>query len=171
MELYESIRKRYSCRSYVDKPIEKDKLDRVMEAARLAPSARNCQDWRFVLVTDKKVKAALLEKGTSQQFLANSTIIAACSVNNGTMSCGQPTASIDVAIALEHIALAATAEGLATCWIGSFKPDGVRAALGIPENIVVVELMGLGYPADKQPAPKRMRLEEIVCHDRWTFKQ
>jgi len=171
MEFYEAIRKRYSCRSYIDRPIEKDKLERILEAARLAPSARNCQDWRFVIVTDKKVKAALLEKATSQQFLANSTIIAACSVNTGTMSCGQPTASIDVAIALEHIALAATAEGLATCWIGSFKPEGVRQVLGIPENVVVVELMGIGYPADKQPTPKRMSLEEITCYDKWTFKQ
>ncbi|HSV27141.1 MAG TPA: nitroreductase family protein [Sedimentisphaerales bacterium] len=169
MELYEAIKKRYSCRSYQDKPVEKEKLDRILEAARLAPSARNCQDWRFVIVTDKKLKASLLEKATSQQFLANSTIIAACSVNSGTMSCGQPVAAIDVAIALEHIALAATAEGLATCWIGSFKPDGAREVLGIPKSIVVVELMGLGYPADRQPTPKRMKLDEIVCHNRWTF--
>jgi len=170
MELYEAIKRRYSCRSYADKPIENDKLERILEAARLAPSARNCQDWRFIVITDKKAKAALLEKATSQQFLANATIIAGCSVNNGTMSCGQPVAAIDVAIALEHIALAATAEGLATCWIGSFKPAGAREALGIPENIVVVELMGIGYPTDKQPTPKRMRLDEIVCYNKWSFK-
>jgi nitroreductase len=170
MELYESIRKRYSCRSYIDKPIEKDKLERILDAARLAPSARNGQDWRFVIVTDRRVKAKLLEAGTSQQFLINSAIVVACSVNAGTMSCGIPTAPVDVSIALEHIALAATTEGLATCWIGSFKPDPVKEVLGIPANIVIVELMALGYPADTQPTPKRMGLDEIVCHDRWSFK-
>jgi nitroreductase len=170
MELYEAVRKRYSCRSYIDKPIEQDRLQRVLDAARLAPSARNNQDWRFIIVTDSKVKARLLEAGTSQQFLANSAIVVACSVNAGTMSCGIPTAPVDVSIALEHIALAATAEGLATCWIGSFKPDPVREVLGIPADIVIVELMALGYPADKQPTPKRMSLEEIVCYDKWSFK-
>jgi nitroreductase len=170
MELYDAIKKRYSCRSYIDKPIDKDVLARILDAARLAPSARNGQDWRFIIVTDKKVKAKLLEIGTSQQFLANSTIVAACSVNPGTMSCGIPTAPVDVSIALEHIALAATSEGLATCWIGSFKPDGVREALAIPPGIVIVELMALGYPADRQPTPKRMVLDEIVCYDRWNFR-
>lgn len=170
MELYDSIRKRYSCRSYIDKPIEPDKLQRILDAARLAPSARNGQDWRFVIVTDKKVKAKLLEGGTSQQFLANSTIIVACSVNPGIMSCGIPTAPVDVSIALEHIALAATAEGLATCWIGSFKPEPVKEVLGIPASIVIVELMALGYPADTQPTPKRITLGEIVCNNTWTFK-
>jgi nitroreductase len=170
MELYESIKKRYSCRSYIDKPIEKDKLDRILDAARLAPSARNGQDWRFVIVTDKKVKAKLLEAGTSQQFLANSAIVVACSVNAGTMSCGIPTAPVDVSIALEHIALAATSEGLATCWIGSFKPEPVKEVLGIPANIVIVELMALGYPADTQPTPKRVTVDDIVCYNNWTFK-
>jgi nitroreductase len=170
MDLYEAIRKRYSCRLYIDKPVEKDKLDRILNAARLAPSARNGQDWRFVVVTDKKVKAKLLDVGTSQQFLANGAIIAGCSVNAGTMSCGIPTGPVDVSIALEHIALAAIAEGLATCWIGSFKPEGVRDVLGIPEGVVIVELMGLGYPADTQPTPKRMKVDEIVCYDKLTFK-
>jgi nitroreductase len=170
MEVFEAIRKRFSCRAYLDKPIEKEKLDRILEAARLAPSARNGQDWRFVIVTDKKVKAKLLEAGTSQKFLADSAIVVACSVNSGTMSCGQPVAPIDVSIALEHIALQATAEGLATCWIGSFKPEPVREVLGIPESIVVVELMAMGYPAVEQPTPKRMTIDDIVCYNKWTFK-
>jgi nitroreductase len=171
MEIYKAVKKRYSCRSYLDKPIEKDKLQRIMDAARFAPSARNGQDWRFVIVTDKAVKARLLDGGTSQKFLANSAIVVGCSVNGGTMSCGQPVAAIDVAIAMEHIALAATCEDLATCWIGSFSPEPVRQVLGIPANVVVVELMALGYPADTQPEPKRMRLDEIVCYDKWTFAQ
>jgi nitroreductase len=169
MELYEAIRKRYSCRMYQDRPIEKDKLDRILDAARLAPSAKNLQDWRFVVVTDKTTRARMAEAANNQKWLAGATVIAACSTCRDSMRCGQPIAAIDVSIALEHIALAATAEGLATCWIGSFFPEKVREVLSIPNDVVIVELMAIGYPADKQPAPRRVKLDEIVSYEKWGF--
>jgi nitroreductase len=74
---------------------------------------------------------------------------------------------VDVAIALEHVALAATAEGLGTCWIGSFHQDQIRALLGIPANAKVIEVMTLGYPADS-PRPKtRKPMKTLVCYDQW----
>jgi nitroreductase len=85
------------------------------------------------------------------------------------MRCGQAIGPIDVAIALEHICLQAAELGLATCWIGSFDPEKVRGVLDIPDDIVIVELMAVGYPADKRPEPKREPVERIVCFEKWKF--
>jgi nitroreductase len=170
MSVIEAIRSRYSCRAYEDRPVEQDKLDAVFEAARLAPSAKNLQDWRFVVVTEKETRRALAAAANNQKFIEQAgTVIAACSVSDYVMTCGQPIAAIDVAIALEHIALQAAELGLTTCWIGSFYPEKVRAVLGIPDNVAVVELMTLGYPADKWREPKRLRAEDIVCCEKWRF--
>jgi nitroreductase len=170
MTVIEAIRKRYSCRAYQDRPVEQEKLDRVFEAARLAPSAKNLQDWRFVVVTDKQARRRLAEAANNQMFLEDAgAIIVACSDSTHVMRCGQPIAPIDVAIALEHIALQATELGLATCWIGSFYPEKVRAVLDIPADIAVIELMALGYPADQPKEPKREPLERILCREKWQF--
>ena len=83
------------------------------------------------------------------------------------MSCGVPGDPVDVAIALEHVALAATADGLGTCWIGSFHQDQIRVLLGIPANAKVIEVMTLGYPAD-HPQPKtRKPMKALVSYDQW----
>jgi len=170
MAVLEAIRKRYSCRNYQDKAIQSQKLDEILEAARLAPSAKNMQDWRFVVVTDKQTKTKLAEAANNQKFLENAAaIIVACSNSDHVMRCGQAIGPIDVAIALEHICLQASELGLATCWIGSFYPNKVRAVLGIPEDIVIVELMGLGYPADEMKEPKRQPMKNIVCFEKWEF--
>lgn len=169
MTVFEAIRRRYSCRLYEDQPVETDKLGRVLEAARLAPSAQNMQDWRFVVVTDKATRVKLAEAANNQMFIAGAwAVIVACSNSDQVMRCGQATGPIDVAIALEHIALQAVEEGLATCWVGSFYPDKVRAILGIPQGIAIIELMSLGYPATGGPKePKRLGLAKIVCYEKW----
>ena len=170
MDVFQAISKRYSCRSYKAKPIEREKLTKVLEAARLAPSAKNLQDWRFVVVTDAETKTRLIEAANNQSFIAQAgAILVACSNSDYVMTCGQPIAPIDIAIALEHIALQAVEEGLATCWIGSFFPEKVRAILNIPEDIAVIELMSIGYPADEQPPIKRKSLEKIITHNNWNF--
>jgi len=170
MDIFEAIKKRYSCRAYLDRSIEPDKLARVLEAARLAPSASNCQDWRFVVVTDAETRAKLAEAANNQKHVGTAAaVLVACSTRDHVMRCGQPVGPIDVAIALEHIALQAVAEGLATCWIGSFYPDKVRPILGMPNDIAIIELMTIGYPADRQPPPKREPIENIVCYEKWRF--
>ena len=109
MTVMEAIRKRYSCRAYQDRPIEREKLEQLFEAARLAPSAKNTQDWRFVLVTDKETKRRIADTTNKPQAFARAgAIIVACSNSDYVMRCGQAIGPIDVAIALEHIALQAT---------------------------------------------------------------
>ncbi len=169
MEVFEAIQQRYSVRRYHPQPVEPEKLGRVLEAARLAPSAGNRQEWRFVVVTDEQARQQLMEAAGGQAFVGQApVVIAACAeTDEGTMMCGQASYPIDVAIALEHIALQAVAEGLGTCWVGAFDEAAVKEVLDIPQAIRVVELMPLGYPAD-QPKPKqRLALDEIVFHEKW----
>lgn len=170
MDVYDSIHIRKSVRSYLDKPVEKEKLDRVLNAVRLAPSAGNRQEWRFVVVADPEKRRRLAEEAAGQRFIAEAPIvIAACAETDGKiMRCGQACYPIDMAIAIDHLTLAAVAEGLGTCWIGSFDPDTVRQILGIPKEIVVVELLPLGYPKDPEPVAKsRLPLETIVRYEKW----
>jgi nitroreductase len=170
MAVLEAIRKRYSCRTYQDKAIEQEKLNTILEAARLAPSAKNLQDWRFVVVTDKKRKQQVANcTNQAEAFGKAGAMIAACSVCRETMRCGQQIAPIDVSIALEHIALAATELGLATCWIGSFDTEKVRQILEIPKDIAIIELMALGYPVDGRRQTTREPMKNIVCRDKWQF--
>ena len=110
-----------------------------------------------------KAKAA-----SSQMFIADAAvIIVACSNSDQVMRCGQAVGPIDVAIALEHIALQATEEGLATCWIGSFYPEQVRKILRIPQDIQIIELMSLGWPADSPRKPSRVATQKIVSYEKW----
>ena len=170
MDVYEAIRTRKSVRSYLDREIKDDVLSRILGAGRLAPSARNDQEWRLVVVRDRDTKLQLSEAANNQEFVAQAgAVIACCGVSDGRlMRCGQDPVPIDVAIIIDHITLAAVAEGLGTCWVGSFYPDKVRVILGIPEDIVVVELLAMGYPRDPSPVEKnRLPLEEIVRYESW----
>jgi nitroreductase len=170
MTVQEAIQLRFSVRAYQDQPVEEDKLLRVMEAARLAPSAGNRQEWRFVLVQDPETRQALAEAANGQAFVGQApVVVVACAEGDPhVMTCGQLCYPIDVAIALEHLALQATAEGLGTCWIGAFQEDEVRKLLGIPAHVRVVELMPLGYPAAQAPTKRRLTMEEIVKREKWS---
>ena len=171
MDIMDTIKNRYSCRDYQTKAVELEKLNTLMEAGRLAPSARNTQDWRFVIVTDPEKRRLLQTAAAGQEFVGQApVVIAACSCTNKRMNlCGQPYASINVSIALEHIALAATSLGLATCWVGSFKPHSVRRILNIPADIEIVELMTVGYPADRPKSPARLLVDQITCYETWNL--
>ena len=173
MTVWEAIQRRFSVRQYQERPVEPERLDRVLEAARLAPSASNRQEWRFVVVTDVDMRRRLMEAAKGQRFVAEAAVlIAACAVGTDhVMPCGQPSYPIDVAIALEHIALQATEEGLGTCWIGAFDEDKVKELLDIPDSVRVVELMTLGYPATVAGPKSRLGQDEIVMHEQWTAEE
>jgi nitroreductase len=141
-----------------------------MEAARLAPSASNRQEWRFVIVRDADVRRKLSHAARKQKFIAEAPVVLACcaDTNNHVMTCGQLCYPIDVAIAIDHITLCAAAEGLGTCWVGAFYENKVKKILNIPKHIRVVELLAVGYPKDSSPVEKsRLPLEDIVRYERW----
>jgi len=169
MALLKQIQQRYSVRAYQKRPVEKEKLETILQAARLAPSAKNRQEWRFIVVQDEDTRKKLCETATIQAFIGEAPVIIACcsAISDYVMRCGQLAYPIDVAIAMEHIALQAVEEGLGACWVGSFYEDKVKAILGIPAPVRVVQLLTLGYAADTLRAKSRLPLEQIVCHERW----
>ena len=145
MDVFEAIQKRKSNRSFEPTTVSKETLEKLLEAARLSPSAGNIQPWHFIAVTDAKKRKAL-SKGLFAQFLADTPAV--------IVLCGDEAASpdwyvVDVALAGENMVLAATAEGLGTCWVGSFDEKDVKALLGIPENLRVVALLAIGYAKEK----------------------
>jgi nitroreductase len=170
MDVMEAIKKRYSVRSYQDRAVETEKLDSILEAARLAPSASNRQEWRFIVVRDKNVRQRLMQAAKDQAFVGQApvVVVACAKTDSHVMTCGQQCYPVDVAIAIEHMALKATEEGLGTCWIGAFYEDKVKEILGVPKDIRVVALLALGYPVKLRPNPKdRLRLKEIVMYEGW----
>jgi nitroreductase len=168
MDVMEAIKTRKSVRRFLDKPLEEEKIRRVLEAGRLAPSNR--QEWRYIIVRDGELRKRIAEAANRQKFVGEApVIIVACAVtDNHLMDCGQLCYPIDVAISLDHISLEATELGLGTCWIGAFSEDQIKQILGIPRDVRVVGLMPLGYPVVPSPVKKnRLPLERIVRYDHW----
>lgn len=171
MDIYEIIKARKSVRSFQKKDVPEEVIARLLEAARLAPSASNRQEWRFVVVRDAAARKALADASCKQRFVAEAPILLVCcaETDDHVMACGQLCYPIDVAIAIDHITLCAVAEGLGTCWIGAFYEDPVKKILRIPPHIRVVELLPIGYPKDPSPVTKRrLPLKDIVKYERWT---
>lgn len=163
MDVNTAIRTRRSIRKYKDVPVPGDKLAQVLEAGRLAPSAGNRQPWRFVVVTDPETRRRLVPVARNQEFVGQAgAVIVACAPDPSLK-----WHMVDVAIALDHMTLAAHELGLGTCWIGAFEPDQVRQLLGIPEDVKVVALLPLGVP-DMEGAPRpRKSTEEVFVFERW----
>lgn len=170
VELMEIIAERRSVRAYKRQEVSEEKLDRILEAARLAPSASNRQPWKFVVVRDSETRRELAKAARGQSFVGEAPIVIAgvALQPESIMSCGVPPYAVDLAIALEHIALAAQAEGLGTCWIGAFSQEEARKILGVPDSYKIVALMPLGYPADAPRQTTRKPLEDIVCYERFS---
>lgn len=166
MDIYDTIKKRRSVRGYKNTGLDKTALKRILEAMRLAPSAHNSQEYKFILVEDFQ-KRIELARAAGQSFVSQAPIvIAAVSTSpDHIMQCGVPAHPVDVAIALDHLTLAAAAEGLGTCWIGAFSQEKVREILGIPEKFKVVALMPLGIPNDKPEKKARKSLGDLIRYD------
>lgn len=166
MDVQQAIKKRRSVRAYQDRPVEEEKLRKVLDAARMAPSAHNAQAWKFVVVKDEERREELAGAALNQQFVAQAPVVIAgvALEPERLMSSGVPAYAVDLAIALDHITLAAVEQGLGTCWIGAFNQKEVRKLLDVPEDCKIVALMTLGYPADKTSFKSRKELDEVVSY-------
>ena len=170
MDVFDAITERRSIRAYKPDPVPEDKLNRILEAARLAPSAKNRQPWKFIVVKDPIIRQALVPACKGQRFVGEApvVIVGVAETTDYVLTCGIPAHIIDIAIAMTQITLQAMEEGLGTCWIGAFYQDEVKKILGIPPDKQVVELMTLGYPAES-PAPRsRKSFEEVFVFDRYS---
>jgi nitroreductase len=164
MDVFEVIRVRRSVREYRSEPIPDEKLEMILEAARLAPSADNRQPWRFVLVHDADRKKAVARAADNQTFLGDAAVI--------VVAMGDPDVSArwyekDTMIALEHMVLAATALGYGTCWIGAFDEDAIKRLLNIPAKMKIVALLPIGVPDEKPAARPREKSSEIFFREEW----
>jgi nitroreductase len=165
MELKEAIEKRESVRSFLDQEIEEDKLDSVLEAARVAPSDANRQPWKFVVVKDRSSREELEKAAYGQPYVSQApvVIVAVATDTKTIMPCRVPAYPVDLAIAIDHMTLAAVDEGLGTCWICAFSQEKVREIIGIPDSYTAVALLPLGYPKTLRNLKHRKSIEEIVC--------
>ena len=169
MDFSELIKARYSVRAYRSDPVEEDKLRKVLEAARLAPTAANRQPFQFIVIQTAGREPELRRIYRREWFVQAPLIICACGVaaEGWVRMDGKPYTDVDVSIAMDHLILAATDLGLGTCWIAAFDPAVAREVLGLPEGVEPVAFTPLGYPADQPGTKVRKPLVDLIRHEQW----
>ena len=175
MDVHEVIRTRRSVRSYRSDSIPEEVLHRVLEAARIAPSAGNGQPTRLILVTKPEARKKLAELCAKQSFIAEAPMVIVACGKNLHLSSGKEGPNwwvlVDGAITLDHLTLAARAEGLGTCWIGVIGSKEVKEFVGLSEDMDVVSVTPLGYPAAPnafRDPPVHVPMEEFTRREKWT---
>ena len=170
MEFRKLITERYSVRAYKPDPVSQDVLHQVLEAARLAPTAANCQPFQIIVIHTAGREAELRRIYHRPWFVQAPLILCACGVPaQGWVRSEDKRRylDVDVAIVMDHLILAASDLGLGTCWIAAFNAKAAREILHLPDDVEPLIFTPLGYPAD-QPGPKeRKPLEELVRYERW----
>jgi nitroreductase len=169
MEFFDLIRNRYSARAYKPDPVEDEKLQQVLEAARLAPTAANRQPAQLMIISTAGREADLRRIYDRAWFVQAPLVICACGVpaEGWTRMDGKSYVDVDVAIMMDHLVLAATDLGLGTCWIAAFDPDAARQVLGLPAGVEPVAFTPLGYPADRPSTKRRKELTDLVRYDHY----
>lgn len=169
MEFAELIQKRYSTRAYKPDPVEDEKLRLALEAARLAPTAANRQAFQIIVIHTAGRQDELKRIYQREWFWQAPLILCACGLpgQDWVRRDGKNYNDVDVAIAMDHLILAAANLGLGTCWIAAFDPAAAREALGLPAEVEPIVFTPLGYPADQPRAKERKPLSELVRYERW----
>lgn len=172
MDFQELIRIRRSVRRYKpDQPAD-DLLARVLSAAVVSPSAANLQPWTFIIVSDPETRARLKEVYSRDWFWQAPVLVVGCveTARAWHRKDGYCSAEVDLAIAMDHLVLAATEEGLGTCWVCAFDEEKTKAILGIPPEVRVIAMTPLGYPdgtADEPRALIRKPASELIRRNGW----
>ncbi len=156
MDVLDAVDKRKSVRSYTGEAIDQDDLDKMLEAARQAPSAKNLQPWKFIVVIHPTVLKDLVSICCDQAFVqdAGAFIIG--------MAKDKKWANTDLVIAMDHLSLAAVELGYGTCWIGSFDHDALKEKVDLPEDHDVKVCMSIGIPAEEPQSPTKKSIDELV---------
>ena len=171
MDVLEAINERRSIRAFTDEKVSEKDVERLIDAARWAPSAGNTQPLELVVVKDKEMKRKLSEAALNQTFIQKApVVIVVCADLNrssrGYGSRGEHLYSLqDTAAATENILLAAQELGLATCWVGAFREKEVAKAVKAPRNLKPVAIVPVGHPAERPVAPPKRSVNEIVHYE------
>ena len=173
------VKKRTSCRSYLDKDVPEEAIANCLEAVQHAPSACNKQPWKFIIVRDKKLRSLICKKGLlpgiPMPWLKEAPVIVViCADTSVTTHKLAPILSgvkyhlIDAGIAGEHFVLAAESQNLGTCWIGWFRSRQIKKILSIPRRTKILSLISLGYPAETDTvSPKKKNTKDFTYWDTW----
>jgi nitroreductase len=169
MNFSELIKKRYSVRAYRPTPIEEEKLEQVLEAARMAPTAANRQPFQFIVIPTAGREAELRRIYDAEWLVTAPLIIFACGIpgEGWVRMDGKSYVDVDVTIAMDHLILAATELELGTCWIAAFDPTAAREVLSLPEGAEPIVMTPLGYPADQPRSKERKAISDLVRYGRW----
>jgi nitroreductase len=170
MEFAELVRQRYSVRAYKPDPVPEEVLARVLEAARLAPTASNRQPFRLLVIRTAGRGKELARVYQRPWFVQGPLVIGVCSLpaEAWVRRDGKNYADVDATIAMDHLVLAAASEGLGTCWVAAFDPAAAREVLALPAGVEPIAFTPLGYPADQPPEKKRRPLADLVRRERWS---
>jgi nitroreductase len=167
MEFSELIQKRYSVRGYKADPVEEEKLQQVLEAARRAPTGGNRQQFQLVVIHTEGREEELGRIYGREWFVQAPVVICACRTSVESTP-GRPGYSgVNIGIVMDHLILAATELGLGTCWIGAFDRAATREVLGLPDDVDPVVFTTLGYPDAPPRARERKPLSELVRYEHW----
>ncbi|MFW6223887.1 MAG: nitroreductase family protein, partial [Spirochaetota bacterium] len=169
MGLLPEIEQRASVRNYTEEPVAPDALARILEAGRLAPSAKNRQSWRFVVVVDPDVRARIQDAAFGQDYVGTApVVIALCTTNiEYKMPNGQLSYPVDLGIACSFMMLQASHEDLGTCVVTTFEERDVKSLLTVPYQMRVVMLLAVGHPAEPAARADRLPLDRVVSYDHW----
>jgi nitroreductase len=169
MEFSELIRNRYSVRAYKPDAVEEEKLDRVLEAARLAPTAANRQPFQIIVIHTEGREDDLQRIYRRKWFVQAPVVVCICAIpaEGWVRMDGKGYTDVDAAIAMDHLILAATDQGLGTCWIAAFDPAAAREVLGLPEGVEPIAFTPLGYAADQPRSKERKARSDLVRDERW----
>ena len=169
MGLLPEIENRASVRSFTDEPVSGVQLDRIVEAGRLAPSAKNRQSWRFIIIEDQTVRSRIREASFGQEHVGQApVIIALCTTNiEYRMPNGQLSYPIDLAIAAGFMMLQAVHEGLGSCVVTTFREDDVKSLLTVPYSMRVVMLLAIGHSLETPGPRNRLPVERLTSHNHW----
>ena len=164
MDVMQAMQERRSIRKYQTRSIEQEKLDAIAQAFRLAPTARNEQKWKLYIVQNADVKAKIRAASPGEPLWLTdaSAILVVTSDEQRVMTCGHRVDTVNLSIGMSFCVLEAWEQGLGTCWMAMFKEDGVREALGLPENISIAAISPLGYADEAPNARSRKPLEDVV---------
>jgi nitroreductase len=171
LEIFEAIKQRRSIRAYKREDVSEGEVKKLIDAARLAPSAGNIQPWEFVIIKDAEIKKKLATAALDQTFIKEASVVIVVCADEARSSrrYGNRGATLyclqDTAAAIQNILLAAHALGLGTCWVGAFREELVKKALNTPLNMRPVAIIPVGHAAEKPRAPSRRVLEEIVHYE------
>ena len=169
MDFFDLIHERYSVRAYQSDPVEDEKLQQVLDAARLAPTAANRQPIQFIVIHTAGRESDLERIYSADWFRKAPLVICACAIPSQAWSRmdRKNYSEVDATIAMDHLILAATNLGLGTCWIAAFDPEAAREVLKLPEEVEPIAFTPMGYPSDRLRPKKRKPLSDLVRYERW----